>query len=150
MAAAADNGEDDPTAPVAITRAALDTMVAGSRAAAPLEACGMLGGTGGRITACYELTNADASPVHYRMLPEEQFAAVRDMRARKLAMAGVWHSHPARPARMSAEDLRLAFTAGVAYVVVSLEDPRAPVVRAFRVRDGRSTGVSLEVIEENE
>ncbi len=113
-----------------------ETMLEAARKAAPLEACGLLAGAGERVTKCYVLTNADASPEHYSMKPEEQFAAVKDMRVAGLKMLGIWHSHPASPARMSAEDLRLAYTPDIVYVILSLAEPRAPSIRAFVVRDG--------------
>jgi proteasome lid subunit RPN8/RPN11 len=113
-----------------------ESMLATARAAAPLEACGLLAGTGQCVTKCYVLTNADASPEHYSMKPEEQFAAIKDMRAAGLKMLGIWHSHPASPARMSAEDMRLAYTPDVAYVILSLAEPGGPSIRAFVVQDG--------------
>ncbi len=110
-------------------------MVSAALAAAPLEACGLLAGTGVRATKCYALTNTDASAEHYSMKPEEQFAAWKDMRAAGLKMLAVWHSHPATPARMSAEDMRLAYTPDILYVIVSLAKPGRPQTRAFKVCD---------------
>jgi proteasome lid subunit RPN8/RPN11 len=122
-------------------------MLAAARRAAPIEACGLLAGNGERVTKCYVLTNADASPEHYSMKPEEQFAAMKDMRAAGLKMLGIWHSHPASPARMSAEDMRLAYTPGVAYVILSLADPGGSVVRAFEMRDGVAHEIPVSVRE---
>jgi len=45
---------------------------------------------------------------------------------------------------MSAEDLRLAFTPDVVYVIVSLADPNRPDMRGFVVRD--ATPVPVEII----
>ena len=124
-------------------------MIHAARAAAPLEACGLLAGTGDRMTKCYVLTNADASPEHFSMKPEEQFAAIKDMRAAGLKMTAIWHSHPASPARMSAEDMRLAYTPDVVYVIVSLAEPEGPRIRAFAVEDGVARETSV-IIEEKE
>lgn len=121
---------------ITLTGEVFETMLEEARKAAPLEACGLLAGAGVRVTRGYVLTNADASPEHYSMKPEEQFAAVKDMRAAGLRLLGIWHSHPASPPRMSAEDMRLAYTPDVVYVILSLADPRAPSIRAFVVQDG--------------
>ena len=51
-------------------------------------------------------------------------------------MLAVYHSHPESPARPSEEDIRLALTPGVSYVIVSLQDPGQPVIRSFRISDG--------------
>lgn len=64
-----------------VRRSVRDDMLRAARSAAPLEACGLLAGENGRATKCYILANADVSPEHFSMKPEEQFAAVKDMRA---------------------------------------------------------------------
>lgn len=132
-----------------IAGTAFREMLAAARAAAPLEACGLLAGNGEHATKCYTLANADASPEHFSMKPEEQFAAVKDMRAAGLKMLGIWHSHPASPARMSAEDMRLAYTPDAVYVIVSLAEPDRPCIRAFVVPDGTAHETPV-VIEEKE
>ena len=103
-----------------MAKAVFHEMLALSQEAAPLEACGLLAGTGDRAIKLYALTNADASPEHFSMKPQEQFAAAKDMRALGLRMVSIWHSHPASPAQMSAEDMRLAYTPDVVYVILSL------------------------------
>jgi proteasome lid subunit RPN8/RPN11 len=122
----------------------VEAMLLAARAAAPLEACGLCGGQAGRVTSFHPLTNADASGEHYTMRPEEQFRAVRAMRAAGEAMLAIWHSHPASPARMSDEDLRLAFTAETVYLITSLASAEGPVLRGFTVRDGRAEPVDIE------
>lgn len=87
---------------------------------APLEACGLLAGSGETVHKFYLIINADASPEHYSMDPAEQFAALKDMRERGWEIIGICHSHPLTPARMSAEDEKLAFMPGVSYVILSL------------------------------
>ena len=119
-------------------------MIAASRKASPLEACGLLGGVDGVASEFYELTNIDASGDHYGMTPEEQFAVVKDMRGKGLRMLAIWHSHPASPARMSEEDLRLAFTPEVVYVIVSLENVDKPNIRGFIVDSGISKEIGID------
>lgn len=122
-----------------------DAMLAAARRAVPQEACGLLGGRDGRATEFYELTNADASGSHYTMLPKEQFAAVRDMRDKGLRMLAIWHSHPATPARMSEEDLRLAYTTDVVYLITSLAQPERPDLRGFVMSDGATQEVEIVI-----
>ncbi len=134
---------------ISLTKEVFETMLEASRRNSPLEACGLLAGTGARVTKCYVLTNADASPEHYSMKPEEQFAAVKDMRAAGLKMLGIWHSHPASPARMSAEDMRLAYTPDIVYVILSLADSLGPSIRAFVVQDGAVHEAPVVIEEQN-
>ena len=118
---------------------------AAARTHAPLETCGLLAGTGQRVTKFYPLTNADAAAEHFSMVPAEQFAAIKDMRKNGTRMLAIWHSHPASPARMSAEDLRLALTPDVAYAITSLAVPEGVALRAFRVRDGVPEEIAISI-----
>lgn len=120
-------------------------LAAAARAAAPLEACGLLTGDGERVTRFYLMTNADASADHFSMQPAEQFAVYKEMRNRGLKLLAIWHSHPATPARMSDEDLRLAFTPDVVYVILSLAPGDAAPVRGFLVHDGKPAEIALEL-----
>lgn len=114
--------------------------------AAPQEACGLCGGRAGRVTEFHALTNTDASGEHFTMAPEEQFKAVRAMRVSGAAMLAIWHSHPATPARMSEEDLRLAYTPDTVYLITSLVRPEKPELRGFTVSNGRAEPVDIEEV----
>ena len=128
-----------------ISRSDYQAMLAAAQKAAPCEACGLLAGQNGKVVKFYELTNADASPEHFSMVPAEQFAALKDMRAGGFEMLAAWHSHPATPARMSAEDLRLAYAPGLIHVILSLAIPTKPQIRAFTVVDGSAREIDLTI-----
>jgi proteasome lid subunit RPN8/RPN11 len=115
----------------------LADMVGHAAQHAPIEACGLLAGAGSVVAKSYRLSNVDQSSEHFSLDPKEQFAAARAMRADGLEMMAVYHSHPATPARMSDEDLRLAVAPGLHYVIVSLVDPGKPEVKSFLVKNGR-------------
>ncbi len=132
---------------ITLPAAVLAEMVAHARAEAPIEACGLLAGKDAAVRKSYRFTNLDASPEHFSLDPREQFAAVRTARADGLQIIGVYHSHPASPARMSDEDLRLALTPDFFYVIVSLADPDGPVSKCFRVEDGRPVEEPLRTEE---
>ena len=119
-------------------------MLDQARAEAPIEACGMLAGNEGVVSKLYRMTNSDAACDHFMMTPEEQFAVVKDIRAEGLAMLAIYHSHPESPARPSQEDIRLALTPGVTYVIVSLVD-ETPVVKGFLIDNGEVTEVPVAV-----
>lgn len=105
-----------------IQTAVVQGILAHVKNAAPLEACGYLAEKDGIVIRHYELTNMDASEVHYAMDPAEQFAAVRRMRAEGLNLRAAYHSHPRTQARPSAEDARMAHDTHVSYVIISLLD----------------------------
>lgn len=128
-----------------IARAVWVELVAAAGKAAPLEACGLLAGRDGKVTKFYAMTNIDASAEHFRMKPEEQFAAVKDLRRLGLKLLAIWHSHPASPPRMSEEDLRLAYTPDVVYVILSLAVFQGAVLCGYRVTHGVSEQVEIAV-----
>ncbi|MFC1498002.1 M67 family metallopeptidase [Verrucomicrobiota bacterium] len=121
-----------------INKKTYDQIVKAAKKSMPLEACGLLAGKDTIVNKSYEMTNADASPTHFTMIPEEQFAAVKDIRINGLKMLAIWHSHPATPPRISNEDLRLAYTPDVAYVILSLADPDRPEIRGYVVNNGNN------------
>ncbi len=115
----------------------------------PNEACGLIAGVienGVKVVKeVYFLTNADASNEHFSMKPEEQLAAIKDMRKKGYTMFGNWHSHPESPSRPSEEDKRLAHDPGADYLILSLQDREHPVLNAFRIKN--HTEVSKEEIQ---
>jgi len=127
-----------------IPKSLIDELGVSAKQAAPKEACGLLGGRDGQVERFYELANSDDSGEHYTMIPADQFAAIKAMRAEGLRMIGIWHSHPETPARMSEEDLRLAYTPEVAYVILSLAVPEHDALRAFVVNDGVPEEITIE------
>jgi len=124
---------------IAIPRDILGDIVKHAQEQAPVEACGLLVGVGDQVAKSYRLTNVDASPEHFSMNPTEQFAVIKEIRPHGWDVLAVYHSHPATPARMSEEDLRLAFSPDTKYLIVSLVDPANPQVKCFTVRDGQPT-----------
>ncbi|MBW8038403.1 MAG: M67 family metallopeptidase [Planctomycetes bacterium] len=123
-------------------------MVAQARAEAPIEACGILAGSNNRVEKLYKMTNAEKRSDHFMMEPAEQFKVVKDIRSSGLEMLAIFHSHPATPTRPSAEDIRLALTLDVTYVIVSLENRDHPAVKGFLLENGRVTEVPVRIVEQ--
>ena len=124
-------------------------MLAQAQEQAPIEACGILAGGDHRVERLYTMANTDESSDHFTMAPEEQFAVIKDIRSKGLEMLAIYHSHPASPARPSEEDIRLAFTPGVIYVIVSLQDSSEPQIRGFTIDGDDVSESAVTVIEEN-
>nr|WP_298436492.1 Mov34/MPN/PAD-1 family protein [Geobacter sp.] len=58
----------------------------------------------------------------------------------------MYHSHPESPARPSEEDIRLALTPGVSYVIVSLAGAE-PDVKSFRIAGDVVEPELIEIVE---
>ena len=111
----------------------------------PNECCGYLAGKDATVTAAYPITNIDQSREHYAFDPQEQFAAIKDMREKGLEVIGAYHSHPETPSRPSPEDIRLAFDPDISYLIISLADEKEEV-NSFKIRDGQVEKEVFEII----
>lgn len=111
-------------------------MVTHCRACYPNEACGILAGTGNRVTRVYPMSNAEPTPVSYFMQPKEQLRVMKELRQEGLAMVAIFHSHPQSPAYPSVKDISLAFYPEALYVIVGLMNREAPAIKAYSIIDG--------------
>jgi proteasome lid subunit RPN8/RPN11 len=155
-----------------IPRQILDEMIAEAKRLAPHECCGMLAGKDGRVTHHYKIKNVVATKEEgvkalfdeakittlERMTPEERadiafwmdtkdmFAAQKDMRANSVELLASYHSHPISPARPSPTDIKaLALYPDICHIIISLQDPKAPVANAFRIVGENVTQVSFQI-----
>ena len=111
---------------------------------APVEACGYLAGKGEEVTKHYPMTNIDQSAKHFTLDPKEQFAVIKQVRIEGLDIIGVYHSHPATPARPSEEDIRLAYDPKISYVIASLADNQK-TIKSFKIKNGTVEEERLEI-----
>jgi proteasome lid subunit RPN8/RPN11 len=130
-----------------IPRYIFEDMLEQARAEAPIECCGILAGRDGRAEKLYKMANSEHRRDHYMMAPEQQFEAVKDIRSSSLEMLAIYHSHPETPARPSTEDVRLALTPNVVYVILSLHGNNGPAMKGFQIEDGTVGEVPIEVVQ---
>jgi len=134
--------------PLIIPNNILEQMTKQAKAKVPIEACGILAGKNGEIQKIYEMTNADKSSDHFTMEPKEQFKVVKDIRSAGLEMLAIYHSHPETPARPSAEDIQLALTPNVIYVILSLHNKSRPAIKGFLIENYSVAEVPVRIVEE--
>ena len=107
-------------------------MVAHARFCYPEEACGLIAfDSRGEMRMFYPLTNSEHSPVAYTVEPREHIKALRHAERCGWHLGGVYHSHTRSPAYPSRTDVARAAEPEWAYLLVSLEEPEDPDVRAF-------------------
>jgi proteasome lid subunit RPN8/RPN11 len=93
----------------------------------------------------FPATNALASPTAYEIAPAELLALFRRLRAEKLDLVGIYHSHPTGDNSPSANDRERAYYPETAYVIVSPRAEAQVPVRAFLIRDDEVTELQVEV-----
>lgn len=136
---------------ISLKKSDYEKMLAHAVECLPNEACGLIGGeiseNGDKtVQKVYLLTNIDQSNEHFSLDPKEQLAAVKDMRANGLVPLGNWHSHPESPSRPSEEDKRLAFDKTASYMILSLMDKNAPVLKSFNINGADAVQEILEYV----
>lgn len=128
-----------------IVKKVYDEILMHTRESYPIEACGYLAGNENIIKEIFKLTNVDNSNEHFAFAPQEQFEAYRKAREKGLKIIAVYHSHPYTPARMSEEDIRLAYDESLFYAIVSLAE-KEPVLKFFKVANNLPLEVSYKII----
>ena len=125
----------------------VEAMRAALDAALPEEGCGLLFGRGQRVERVVPIQNAQHSPVHFRLEPQAQLAAMQEADEQGLELLAIYHSHPRGPEHPSVTDIEEAAYPQAAYLIwwqdvarrwqgelfwlEGLEDPGAP--RGYRL-----------------
>lgn len=132
-----------------IERPLLNQILEQLQACYPLEGCGLLAGdaAAGWVTAVYPIENSLHSPTAYKMDPAQQIQAMLDLEARGWQLLAIYHSHPHGPEIPSATDVALATYPEALYVIVSLQERAALVVRAFRIDGSAFIEETMRVVQ---
>lgn len=120
-----------------LERRYVDEIIAHAREDDPNECCGVLAGKDGQVTRLYRAVNAEASPYRYNVGPKELLRIYRECEEQGWDFVAIYHSHTHTEAYPSATDVRLAAWPDARHLIVSLADKENPVLRAFRIQEGR-------------
>ncbi len=135
----------------------IDEMVEHAEMDLPNECCGIIAGNrDGEATKLFRTRNAEASPFRYNIDGRELLKISNEISDQDWKELVIYHSHVASPAYPSPTDIRLAqwpgsepprdLYPGAYYVLVSLQDETAPVVRAFQISAGEVTEEPIEAV----
>jgi len=112
------------------------------------ECCGLMAGRSGVISANYPAENAAANPASsYEIAPRDLFRIMREIRAAKFELLGIYHSHPAGDNFPSPRDIERAFYADAAYFILAPQHDAPKSVRAFSICDGKVTELEIQAID---
>ena len=142
-----------------------DEMIDHARTEVPNECCGLLAGKDQVFLQVYRCNSTEKSPYRYFVDPKDQIRVDKDLDAKGWDLLGIYHSHTNTEAYPSKSDIELADESrktmlallsafrdpsipvedlpslyrGPLYFIISLMDPKAPVIRGFRIIDGEIT-----------
>jgi len=108
-----------------------DEIIQHAKDEAPNECCGVLLGKGDAVSEVRRARNVKASPVEYELDPKEHVDILRGADEGGLDVVGFYHSHTFSQAYPSITDISKMSDWGYFYLIASLADATAPVVRAF-------------------
>ena len=124
----------------------IDEIVAHARAEAPNECCGLVSGRDGAATEVFRARNEMASPLAYNVHPQDLLRITGEIDARGEELAAIYHSHTKSPAEPSQTDINLAANwPDPVYLICSIAEPDAPVIRGWQLRPGEIAEVELSV-----
>ena len=130
-----------------LDRRTWDLLVAHAWSDAPFEVCGLLGVRPDGAIVHYPIDNAERSMTYYVMDGKQLLRAMREIEDEGWGLA-IYHSHTHTRAYPSATDIRLAAYPEATYLIVTLQDPDAPDIRAFDILDGEVTEKPVVVRDE--
>jgi proteasome lid subunit RPN8/RPN11 len=132
---------------IQIHKQIIDEMLADARRLPLQECCGLLAGNDGVISVVLPATNVASDPAkNYEIAPKELFQLMREIRAAKLELLGIYHSHPNGKNEPSARDIELAYYPGTPYFILSPLPDALRSVRAFSILDGRVTELEIQIV----
>jgi [CysO sulfur-carrier protein]-S-L-cysteine hydrolase len=139
-----------------LPRAMIEEMVAHARDDLPNEACGIISGRDGVAHKLFRMRNSEASPYRYNIHPIDLKNALEENDEHGWDILVIYHSHVASEAYPSPTDIRLSqwpgtdppqdLWPGAYYVLVSLQDRDAAVVRAYRISAGKVDEVTVDAV----
>jgi proteasome lid subunit RPN8/RPN11 len=122
-----------------------EQIIAHARAEAPNECCGMVAARDGQAVKVYRARNVAPSPkLAYEIDGAEQFRIQMEIEDSGLDLGAIYHSHPRTEPYPSQTDVNLAFYPDATYVIVGLGGEE-PIVRSYRIREGRVEEAELAV-----
>lgn len=128
---------------IELPRDLLQKIISHARSKAPEEVCGWLAGRGNKVLEIYPVPNVARNPSsRFRMQPEAQLVAMREIRKRGLDLTGTYHSHPASLPYPSPSDRYLALYPHSVHLIVSLVVPE-PEARCWRIMQNGSDPLEL-------
>jgi [CysO sulfur-carrier protein]-S-L-cysteine hydrolase len=122
-------------------------MFAHARSELPNEACGILAGDNGRAIRFFPAANAERSPTRYVVDPRDQLRILNELFTSGWDLLGIFHSHTHTAAYPSSTDVSLAANWPDAYYLIASLQEEPPVLRAFRVLDGKVDEEELSITE---
>ena len=128
-----------------IEKWAYEAIIAAGQTGYPLEVCGLLAGTNGRITHHYPIHNILQSQVAFEMEPKQQIQTILAIESSGQELLAIYHSHPTGPAIPSPTDIAQAYYPELVQFILSLQERERPSLRAFTIINNQVDEIPFSV-----
>jgi proteasome lid subunit RPN8/RPN11 len=127
-------------------RPLLEEIVEHAREDMPNECCGIVAASDGSAVQVFRARNVHESPVRFEIDGREVMKIQDEIDRQGWNLASLYHSHTRSPAYPSQTDVNFAeLWPGLVWLIVSLEDPDNPSVRAYEIASGKVAELELEI-----
>ncbi|MEW9672152.1 M67 family metallopeptidase [Ammoniphilus sp. 3BR4] len=120
-------------------------MIAHCQSERPLEACGLLSGSGGNAETIWMMENVENSPTSFAMDMEQIRRVFQQIEEKGERLVGIYHSHPTAPPVPSSRDIEFANYPETAYIIVSLAKG-VPEIGIYRIIEKQVTPIPFHVV----
>ncbi len=117
--------------PIRLPRSIVAEIIAHAREGKPEEVCGILRGRDNRATDLYRARNIAADRIENYTVDPQTLLKQFEFEEQGDRMVAIYHSHPVSEAYPSATDAWNAHYPDSVYLICSLEQDDAPVIRGF-------------------
>lgn len=134
---------------ITIDQSVFDEMVSDALRVAPAIACGVLAGEHGRVSEYFACRNvASNAEREFETDPEEMLEIQRECENSFGDILGISYSDSHTPAYPSPETIRNWLPSYVCFIV-SIRNPSAPELKAFRIHGERVTDEPIQIVDED-
>lgn len=130
---------------MAFSRRAWEALIDDCLHRLPLEACGLLGASGGVVRGVFPAENVRHSPASYEIAAREQIRLRKEISLAGYTLWGIYHSHPGGVPWPSQVDIIQAYYQDLYYVIVSCR-PAKPTVGVFRIVNGQVSACPVRIL----
>ena len=111
------------------------------------EVCGLIGAIDQQAVTCYLIDNiADNPETRFLLDPQQQIAAMNEMRKKNESLFAIFHSHPKAPAFPSQTDIEMAAYPDALYLIISLNTKGVLELRGFKIEESSVQEVTLSLL----
>jgi proteasome lid subunit RPN8/RPN11 len=133
---------------VSLPRSLTNQMLHHAQSDPAQEVCGLVGAKNNTPCSIYPITNKASDPTCRFQLDEaEQIQAMQTMRTHQETLFAIYHSHPQGTDSPSSLDIEMASYPEAIYLIISLGTKGVLKMQGFRINNGHSHPVKLNLTE---